>query len=207
MSHSADHGLFNTIGTGGEPGFELALRGYDRKQVDRYVDRLVTENAALLAERDEVRRRSVSGDRASYRHLGARVEQILSLAEEEADFLKQRAANETTQQREAASKLLGETKLEADKARKDFETALAARRADEERADADRRAKVDAYVAEKTAEIQRLHRDAERAHEEAAQHGEKLRNEAQSQAEQLLRSAKEEAKRHRDEATAYAQQL
>src|SRR5690606_14158425 len=109
--------------SGNEPDFGLALRRYDRKQVDRYIDRLVTEKATLLDESDEVfnqaqslaaqlqqlqaemadlRRRAVSTDRASYKHLGARVEQILTLAEEEAEYLKKRAINEVSKEREEA---------------------------------------------------------------------------------------------------------
>src|SRR6476469_8817709 len=96
-------------GSASEPTFEKAFNGYDKKQVDRYVQQVEAEIAALAAEREETyaqitllnqhvvalqgeldaaRRFVASGDTVSYRHLGPRVEQILALAEEQADDLR-----------------------------------------------------------------------------------------------------------------------
>src|SRR5262245_58808251 len=98
-----------------EPTFEKAFNGYDKKQVDRYVQQVEAEITALAAEREETyaqisllnqhvvglhaeldaaRRFVASGDTVSYRHLGPRVEQILALAEEQADDLRARVEHE-----------------------------------------------------------------------------------------------------------------
>src|SRR5262245_53401822 len=88
-----------------QPRFDLALRGYDKRQVDLYVSRADSEVAALAAERErsygqiknltaqlqlqhaeltELRQREPTVERASFRHLGPMVDQILALAERQA---------------------------------------------------------------------------------------------------------------------------
>src|SRR5689334_17651112 len=97
----------------GQPSFELALRGYDKRQVDRYVSRADSEIAGLSAERErayhklqelstqvrqlqaelnEVRQRPSRVDRASFRHLGPMVDQILALAEKQAEAITSNTA-------------------------------------------------------------------------------------------------------------------
>src|SRR5512140_3431288 len=104
MSHGGE-----IVGLGGdaatEPSFETALRGYEKKQVERYVARAENEIATLSAEREQAysqiqalnarveqlqqeaaqARRQGALTEVSYRHLGPRVEQILTLAEEQAE--------------------------------------------------------------------------------------------------------------------------
>ncbi|MDQ1654566.1 MAG: hypothetical protein QOI35_3766, partial [Cryptosporangiaceae bacterium] len=102
-----------------ESAFDGALRGYDKRQVDRYVAQREAEVAALASERDEVLsqaqllatqvqqlqtemlelRRKMVVERPSFRHLGARAEQILSLVEEEAEEIAQRAEREVEAKR------------------------------------------------------------------------------------------------------------
>src|SRR3954463_842791 len=101
MSHGGEiFGLGGDSAT--EPSFETALRGYEKKQVERYVARAENEIAALAAEREQAytqvqamaaqidrlqqeaaraRRQSGLGTEVSFRHLGPRVEHILALAE------------------------------------------------------------------------------------------------------------------------------
>src|SRR5262245_56657648 len=109
MVHGGD--LFGLgEGIASEPGFETAFHGYKREQVDKYVHQIEAEIAALAAEREnaydqvqalsaqvhqlslemaELRRRSNTRiDEASFEHLGGRVGQILSLAEEEAKSIR-----------------------------------------------------------------------------------------------------------------------
>src|ERR1043165_3090247 len=103
MSHGAEiFGLGGDSAT--EPSFETALRGYEKKQVERYVSRAENEIATLAAEREDayrkndalnaqverlqqeltqLRRHGGIGPEVSFRHLGPRVEQILTLAEEQ----------------------------------------------------------------------------------------------------------------------------
>src|ERR671920_1108401 len=51
MSHGGE--IFGLGGdTASEPSFETALRGYEKKQVERYVARAETEIATLISERD-----------------------------------------------------------------------------------------------------------------------------------------------------------
>ena len=42
------------FGNPSEPAFETALRGYEKKQVERYVQQVEAEVAALVAEREEL---------------------------------------------------------------------------------------------------------------------------------------------------------
>src|SRR5215207_11400120 len=89
-------------------GFDVALRGYDRRQVDDYLAQLESELATLRHEREsaadrvgmleqrleelqialQTAQRQVSEFEPSYAGLGARVENILRLAEEEAKSLR-----------------------------------------------------------------------------------------------------------------------
>src|SRR5436189_127560 len=119
MAHGGE--MFS-LGEGGasEPGFDLALRGYARGQVDRYVAQLEAEIAALTAEREEayaqiqalatqvhhlqqemtqLRHQTAADASVSFRHLGPRVEQILTLAEEQAEAIRASAVQEIAGQR------------------------------------------------------------------------------------------------------------
>ena len=127
------------FGAPSEPTFEVALRGYEKRQVDRYVQQVEAEVAALTAERQELyaqinvlnhhvqqlqhevanarRLASTPGD-VSYRHLGARAEQILALAEEQAAEIRDRVTRELAE-KEAA---LARTRAELDIRGKQFRT-------------------------------------------------------------------------------------
>src|SRR5262245_1656362 len=150
-----------------EPSFELALRGYEKRQVDRYVQQVEAEIAALAAEREETyaqigmlnqhvaqlqaevanaRRFAAPGDANSYRHLGPKVEQILALAEDQAADIRIRAESEFRDREEAIARARAEIDAEARDAARDLELALAARRAEDERAAARRREEVMAEV-------------------------------------------------------------
>src|SRR5512140_1050505 len=98
MGHGGE--IFSLNGdTAFELGFETAFRGYDKRQVDRHVANLESENEALRVEREETlshvqsltahvsaleaevgeyRRRVGDGGKVSFRHLGARTEQLLA---------------------------------------------------------------------------------------------------------------------------------
>ena len=114
MSHGGE--IFGLGGdSASEPSFETALRGYEKKQVERYVARAENEIAALAGEREQAytqiqamsqqierlqqeaaqaRRQSGLGTEVSFRHLGPRVEQILALAEEQAEAIKASATDD-----------------------------------------------------------------------------------------------------------------
>lgn len=106
--------------TATEPTFNTTLRGYDRRQVDQYAHTTETQLATALAESNrldakvrslanelrvaqeeltELRRRPAVNEKASFKHLGLRVEQILTDAEEQAELVRTEANDEVTQLR------------------------------------------------------------------------------------------------------------
>src|SRR5690242_14660994 len=103
------------------PSFEVVRRGYEPSQVDRHV-------AALQREIENHRRRAEEAERTAastaeagpaeetkgspFAGLGARIEQILGLAGEEADQLRATAAEEAAQHRAL-------TEQDADRIRKE----------------------------------------------------------------------------------------
>ncbi|MDY7087793.1 MAG: Laminin subunit beta-1, partial [Actinomycetota bacterium] len=203
MSHGGE-----ILGLGGdaatEPSFDIALRGYEKKQVERYVARAENEIAALAAEREQAytqmqamnaqierlqqeivqtRKQTGIGPEISFRHLGPRVEQILTLAEEQAEAIKASATDDIAARLAEAERVRAEAEAHAHNGIRDFEIALAARRAEEERADAAKRAA------------------SEKALAAARQSAEQMRTEA----ENVLTRARAEAQQHADQAAQAAQ--
>jgi cell division septum initiation protein DivIVA len=112
--------------------FEVVRRGYEPTQVDRHVAGLQRELENHRRRADEAERRvqelhtqSPDEQKPAYSGLGQRIEQILGLADEEAQQVRQAAVEEATQHRSL-------TEQDAGKIRKDAE-----RYAEERRADAD----------------------------------------------------------------------
>src|SRR3954470_21506961 len=214
MSHGGEiFGLGGDSAT--EPSFETALRGYERKQVERYVARAENEIAALAAEREQaysqmqamnaqierlqqevvqVRKQNGLGAEVSFRHLGPRVEQILTLAEEQAEAIKASATDDIAGRLAEAERIRAEAEAHAHDGIRDFEIALAARRAEEERADAAKRA-----AAEKALIASRQAAEQIRADAEA------IRTRARAEAQQLTERTAQETHRIRVEADGYAQ--
>src|SRR5690554_3180221 len=114
MSHSGD---ILALGQGGatEASFDTALWGYRRPHVDAYVAQAESMIAALEEEREQayaqiraltaqvkhlrtelerLARRPPVPDRVSFRHLGPYVEQILTMAEEQAELIRANAARD-----------------------------------------------------------------------------------------------------------------
>ena len=96
-------------------GFELVRRGYDRGQVDDRITKLVADRDSALARITSLEKRieelhletqnaqaQVTDAEPSYAGLGARVEKILRLAEEEAKDLREEARRAAEQHRELA---------------------------------------------------------------------------------------------------------
>src|SRR4051812_3831675 len=212
MSHGGEiFGLGGDAAT--EPSFETALRGYEKKQVERYVSRAENEIAALANERDQAyqqmqamqaqierlqqeaaqaRRQPGVGAEVSYRHLGPRVEQILALAEEQAEAIKASATDDIAARLAEAERIRAEAEAHAHDGIRDFEIALAARRAEEQKADAARRA------------------DAEESVRASRQVAEQMRAEAESvlararaEAQQLTQQTAQQAQQARAEADGY----
>jgi peptidoglycan DL-endopeptidase RipA len=147
-------------GVSWRPGFELALRGYDKRQVDQFVSRVDGEMSSLVAERErafgqvrdlsarleqvqaelvELRQRPVQVERASFRDLGPTVDQILALAEQQAKTITDDGGRWAAEQRAEAERVLAEARQRADRLRADSEAVceraeLEARRVDEQSA-------------------------------------------------------------------------
>jgi cell division septum initiation protein DivIVA len=94
------------------PAFDIVLRGYERRQVDEHLSALVGER--MVAERRvadleqhlvRVRKEAEAGEQnqPSYASLGARVQKILALAEEEARDVRSEAGALSEQSRAQAA--------------------------------------------------------------------------------------------------------
>lgn len=133
------------------PAFETTLRGYDKRQVDLHISRLDREASRLAAENErgraqfhdlsaqlqqahveltELRQRPPQVDRASFRHLGPMVDQILALAEKQAEAIVSTTAQRAAQHQAEAEKVLADARDEADAMR--AEGAAAQERAEQE---------------------------------------------------------------------------
>ncbi|HZD98245.1 MAG TPA: hypothetical protein VE132_08805 [Micromonosporaceae bacterium] len=209
-------------------GFELVMRGYDRRQVGAYVEQAEAEITALAAERDEALRqaqalanetemlraeaaetrgRSPVTEATSFRHLGHRVEQILGLAEDQAAAIVRGAHQSVHDIRAEAERLLAEAQAERSNAMRDFEVALAARRGEEDEASTARRdalqaeiAAAEAYVAQRRKEIDT---EAQAAHQQAAA----TTADAAAAGALVLDEAQRKVQQVTTEAMAYAERL
>src|SRR4051812_23844242 len=118
------------------PTFTQQGRGYDKRQVDQYLNQpdrqianlttqrkrvagqaqdlanqvqdLTAQLKQLQAEVTEVRQRPARVDRASFRHLGPMVDQILALAEKQAGVIIDNTEQKAAEHQAAAEKLLAD---------------------------------------------------------------------------------------------------
>jgi peptidoglycan DL-endopeptidase RipA len=149
--------------------FEVALRGYDKRQVDQYVSQVDSEMTKLAAERgrafDEIknltahlqqqqaelialRERPVQIDRASFRDLGPMVDQMLALAEKQAGAILSTATQRAGNREAEADKTLSEAREQAAQMLRGLEGQLAARRTAADKAHEDRQAAAEAELAQ-----------------------------------------------------------
>jgi cell division septum initiation protein DivIVA len=158
--------------------FRVVLRGYEPAQVDRRLDELGLALQEAARQRDDLylRVQTLEGEKArlaegavqepaTFDHLGARVTQILALAEEEAADLRRLGVEEVAQKHAELAEQIGTVKGEADRyaagRRRDADTQAAriledARRLADERIDgADRDAAARVQEAEAIYEEQR----------------------------------------------------
>src|SRR6476469_2497435 len=89
--------------------FATVMRGYDRHQVDEHIRSIETEARqhrdqvqAMRRELTEAHRQIQEQERPTYSGLGARIEQLLRLAEEQATELVQAARSEANELKAAA---------------------------------------------------------------------------------------------------------
>ena len=113
------------------PQFAVAIRGYDRLQVDEYIDRL-TE----MVSEAEQRAREAEADLEYSRHtsVGPRVAQIFELAVEEVRELREQAGEEAEQLRasaqEEADEILMRVRFKAEELKAELDAELDRSRAE-----------------------------------------------------------------------------
>jgi cell division septum initiation protein DivIVA len=220
------HGKISTLteGLATERNFDITLRGYHRQEVDRYVGLLEDQVAALTAERQEtehqlstlgsqlhqvqmelleVRRQPRIDGKITFRHLGPRAEQILLLAEEQAQAIKAEAVAEADAERERLEadrahvrSLLEDAHRRCAKLLDDGTAELDSRRTDHLREVARLKDKAAEEISVNRAAVDELRAEAERVLGQAKQEGARI-----------IRAAAADAERIRDEATAQAREF
>jgi chromosome segregation ATPase len=128
MSGMTDARATKTTSTGEVgPGFDIVLRGYERRQVDEHLAVTTAERRAaagrvgglerrveeLTVEFRDAQKRGGEVE-PSYAGLGARVEKILRLAEEEATELRAEAVGQAEQVRRAAETAAAQVRAQAE---------------------------------------------------------------------------------------------
>ena len=167
-----------------DTAFDVALRGYDKRQVDerlRYLaaELAVADNAlaaatqrvAMLEDALNQARWAPEGEPATDVNFGARVEKILKLAEDEAREVRAQAEA-------AAAALLDQARAQATEQRDRAEQEIAAWRAEANR-----------EAAEQDNALRRRSSELETACQEAEREGERVRAQARAEAEQIRAAA------------------
>src|SRR5262245_58285232 len=124
----------------------MALRGYDKSEVDKYTARVERDMARLAGERDrataeveslknlvqqlraeatELQGRPIQIDREALKDLGPMVEQMLTLAEKQAKTIVSHATQRAANREAEADRLLEEAREKAGQLTRDLETQLA----------------------------------------------------------------------------------
>jgi cell division septum initiation protein DivIVA len=126
--HCIEDGTVSDRENSERPSFEVALRGYDKSEVDRYTARVERDMAKLVADRDrakaeidglktlvqqlrteatELQGRPIQIDREKLSDLGPMVEQMLTLAEKQAKTIVAHANQRAASREAEADKLVG----------------------------------------------------------------------------------------------------
>jgi cell division septum initiation protein DivIVA len=200
---------------GGAPGFESALRGYDRRQVDEFVAAGRAEVEQLRAELAEARRQqqaaaqhveaverelrdlrtrpASTGSGAPEEGFGARVEKLLRLAEQEAAEARSSATGE-------AAVIIEKARTEAEQHRHEVEQTLAARTSLLEQESTRRAAELEEREQRIEEQAAAAREEAEQVRAAAALAADRLREESGAAAEETRRRAEAEAERLRERA-------
>ncbi|MBC9227265.1 DivIVA domain-containing protein [Aeromicrobium sp. 636] len=94
--------------------FKTVLRGYDPAEVDAHIATLKEHAKGLRNQITEVENKLAAVTEPNFAHLGDRVGQILTLAEEESAELRKRTAKEIERQRTDAADAVRKLRKEAD---------------------------------------------------------------------------------------------
>ncbi|MBM0280113.1 DivIVA domain-containing protein [Micromonospora tarensis] len=187
------------------PSFELALRGYDKRQVDRHLEQLDGQIAMLSGEHGrsavrvreltaevqrlrtelaELKEQPVQVDRASFHDLGPMVGEIMALAEKQAGIITESATDRANELRSEAERILADTRERAAQARQDLAEELAARRAEQEQAHEERRTLAEAELTAIREHAEQLRADGEAAHERAQHEAKRITEQSAQQLNQ-----------------------
>ncbi|MEP6695712.1 MAG: DivIVA domain-containing protein [Pseudonocardiales bacterium] len=149
MERDDAHGLLPVNDPSALPTFDVALRGYDRRQVSEYLDRIERDLAITQADRTAAvsharameqrlaelqkelhaeRERLVESEQPTYAGLGAKAEMILRLAEEEAARLRSEAERDVAGVRAGAETILQGAADKAAEVERNLDAMMAARR-------------------------------------------------------------------------------
>src|SRR5262245_30408518 len=211
-----------TTDTTADEAFDIVLRGYERKQVDDHLGRLNSERVAAAQRINALERRveelhfelqnaQKQDAEPSYAGLGARVEKILRLAEEEAQDLKLEAQASAEKDRKAAEAAAGQVRAQADedaRARREQTRQEAAKLLEEARKEAAQvRAEAANEAAAKRDEAEGILEAARAKAAQAAAEFEASLAKRRDQAERDLAIRQEAAERHLKETSDQAEQL
>lgn len=200
---------------GGAPGFESALRGYDRRQVDEFVAAGRAEAEQLRTELAEARRqqraatehaeateRELRDLRAQPAHGGAgapgegfgvRVEKLLRLAEEEAADARSSATRESVV-------ILEKARSEAEQHRHEVEQTLSARASLLEQQSTQHGVELREREQQLAEQLAAAREEAEQVRAAATLAADRLREQSEAAAEETRRRAEVAAERQRDQA-------
>jgi len=175
--------------------FDVARRGYDRSQVDQFLEELATSIGALedLARDAMIQNREIERRRLGSRSVQESVESTYVAAAEAKQKLLSEAENRAAMMlRDAeieAARLLSGPQEAADRARRDAEGIL--RQAQARLESASEEAETIQSEAHRT--LEEANRDAETALAEATEDAERVRSEAAAASQQEMAAAHEEA--------------
>lgn len=194
--------------------FDTTLRGYDRRQVDRYTAELEGEVARVrerLAEAEQRRRvaeehaNATEGELRDLRSqrlysdapppeesFGYRAEKLLRMAEHEAADVRMQASTE-------ASAVLEQARADAEKHRHEVEQSLISRAAVLDQHAAQRTVELQDREQKLAAQISSVRAEAEQMQATAARSAEQLVREAENQAEQVRARAEQAAQWQREQ--------
>jgi len=213
-----------TTDTSADEAFDIVLRGYERKQVDDHLGRINSERVAAAQRINALERRveelhfelqnaqkQGAESEPTYAGLGARVEKILRLAEEEAQDLKVEAQASADKDRKAAEAAAGQVRAQADedaRARREQTRQEAAKLLEEARKEAAQvRAEAANEAAAKRDEAEGILEAARAKAAQAAAEFEASLAKRREQAERDLAIRQEAAERHLKETSDQAEQL
>lgn len=190
------------------PDFAMAMRGYDRRQVDEHLQVLSAKLAAAQREREQEKHRAVQaenelrsaldklkqggeGPPESQEGFGFRVEKVLRMAEQEAIEVRARAARE-------AAGLIEKARADSEAHRHDVEQSLIAKAAAMDQEVAQRQAQLHDWEQQLTEQGQSARAEADQVLETAERRADELRKEVQAAADELRARAENAVRQQRE---------